>query len=91
MDALQAYICAVQLDEKHSAAWTNLGILYESVNQPRDALVCYLKASKNQKSKCRYRILASKRPLYKGWYRNIPSMHPLYKGWYRILTSKRPL
>lgn len=26
MDALQAYICAVQLDKGHSAAWTNLGI-----------------------------------------------------------------
>ena len=25
MDALQAYICAVQLDKSHSAAWTNLG------------------------------------------------------------------
>lgn len=26
MDALQAYICAVQLDKSHSAAWTNLGM-----------------------------------------------------------------
>jgi len=26
MDALQAYICAVQLDKGHSAAWTNLGM-----------------------------------------------------------------
>ena len=50
MDALQAYICAVQLDEKHTSAWTNLGILYESVNQPRDALLCYKRASKHQKS-----------------------------------------
>ena len=25
MDALQAYICAVQIDSNHSAAWTNLG------------------------------------------------------------------
>jgi hypothetical protein len=25
MDALQAYICAVQLDKSHTAAWTNLG------------------------------------------------------------------
>ena len=25
MDALQAYICAVQIDSQHSAAWTNLG------------------------------------------------------------------
>lgn len=28
MDALQAYICAVQLDKSHSAAWTNLGIWF---------------------------------------------------------------
>ena len=27
MDALQAYICSVQLDKSHSAAWSNLGIL----------------------------------------------------------------
>lgn len=55
LDALQAYICAVQLDKFHVAAWTNLGILYESVNQPKDALDCYINASrgyhaqKNQK------------------------------------------
>ena len=30
MDALQAYICAVQLDKSHTAAWTDLAILYES-------------------------------------------------------------
>lgn len=47
MDALQAYICAVQLDKGHSAAWTNLGILYESCGQPRDAFACYLNATKN--------------------------------------------
>ncbi|XP_043486319.1 histone demethylase UTY isoform X4 [Polistes fuscatus] len=46
MDALQAYICAVQLDKSHSAAWTNLGILYESVSQPKDALACYVNASR---------------------------------------------
>ena len=46
MDALQAYICAVQFDKDHEAAWSNLGILYESVNQPRDALGCYLNATK---------------------------------------------
>lgn len=44
--ALQAYICAVQLDKSHSAAWTNLGILYESVSQPKDALACYVNASR---------------------------------------------
>jgi hypothetical protein len=31
MDALQAYICAVQLDKSHTAAWTNLG---ESLGPP---------------------------------------------------------
>lgn len=41
MDALQAYICAVQLDKCHSAAWANLGILYESCAQARDAYACY--------------------------------------------------
>ena len=41
MDALQAYICAVQIDKNHSAAWTNLGLLYESTRQPQDALACY--------------------------------------------------
>lgn len=47
MDALQAYICAVQLDKSHSAAWTNLGILYETCGQPRDAYACYLNATKS--------------------------------------------
>ena len=28
MDALQAYICAVQIDSQHGAAWTNLGMLH---------------------------------------------------------------
>ena len=49
MDALQAYICAVQLDKQHSAAWTDLGVLYETVNQPKDALTCYLNAASNSK------------------------------------------
>ena len=35
MDALQAYVCAIQLDAAHVAAWTDLGILYEACNQPR--------------------------------------------------------
>lgn len=46
MDALQAYICSVQLDKSHSAAWINLGILYENVNQPQDSLKCYLNAAR---------------------------------------------
>lgn len=45
IDALQAYICAVQYDKGHTAAWTNLGILYETCNQPRDALACYMNAT----------------------------------------------
>lgn len=45
MDALQAYVCAVQLDKDHIAAWTNLAILYENCNQPQDALACYINAS----------------------------------------------
>lgn len=49
MDALQAYICAVQLDKGHTAAWTNLGVLYESCSQPRDALACYLNATRKTK------------------------------------------
>ena len=48
MDALQAYICAVQLDKSHNAAWTDLGILYETCNQPKDALTCYVAAAKNK-------------------------------------------
>lgn len=46
MDALQAYICAVQLDKCHSAAWANLGILYESCGQARDAYACYLNSNR---------------------------------------------
>ena len=48
MDALQAYICSVQLDKEHWAAWTNLGILYESQSQPHDALACYTNATRNR-------------------------------------------
>lgn len=51
MDALQAYICAVQLDKCHSAAWTNLGILYESCLMARDAFACYLNGSPAQLGK----------------------------------------
>lgn len=50
MDALQAYICAVQLDKSHTAAWTNLGILYESCNQPRDAHACYVNATRGSQN-----------------------------------------
>ena len=49
MDALQAYICAVQLEKDHTAAWTDLGILYESCSQLDDALTCYKNAAKDTK------------------------------------------
>ena len=63
MDALQAYICAVQLDHGHAAAWMDLGCsmamvhaaawmdlgtLYESCNQPQDAIKCYLNATRSK-------------------------------------------
>jgi histone demethylase len=48
MDALQAYICAVQLDKDHAEAWTNLGILYESANQPQDAMACFNNAGRKK-------------------------------------------
>lgn len=48
MDALQAYICAVQLDHSHAAAWMDLGTLYESCNQPHDAIKCYINATRSK-------------------------------------------
>ncbi|KAJ1526724.1 hypothetical protein ONE63_008304 [Megalurothrips usitatus] len=51
VDALQAYVCAVQLDKSHSASWINLGILYESCNQPKDALACYIHSVRASKEK----------------------------------------
>ena len=50
MDALQAYIYAVQLEKYHLAAWTNLGLLYESFSQLHDALSCYVNAVAKQKT-----------------------------------------
>ncbi|CAB3400526.1 unnamed protein product [Caenorhabditis bovis] len=47
MDALQAFICAVELDPEHSAAWTDLGELYEKHAQFYDALECYKNAVKH--------------------------------------------
>lgn len=44
MDALQAYFCAVQLDKCHVTAWANLGTLYESMHQYKEALKCYKNA-----------------------------------------------
>lgn len=48
MDALQAYICAVQLDHSHAAAWMDLGTLYESCYQPQDAIKCYVNATRSK-------------------------------------------
>lgn len=48
MDALQAYICAVQLDHNHAAAWMDLGTLYESCGQPHDAIKCYINATRSK-------------------------------------------
>ncbi|CAF4060095.1 unnamed protein product, partial [Rotaria sp. Silwood2] len=44
MDALQAFVCAIQIDNKHAIAWMDLGILYETSGQAQDALFCYKKA-----------------------------------------------
>ena len=44
MDALQAFVCAIQIDNKHAVAWMDLGILYETSGQAQDALFCYKKA-----------------------------------------------
>ena len=46
MDALQAYMCSVQLEKGHTEAWTNLGKLYETAHQFHDALKCYSNAAK---------------------------------------------
>lgn len=51
VDALQAYVCAVQLDKCHSASWINLGILYESCSQLKDALACYIHSVRASKEK----------------------------------------
>lgn len=44
--SLQAFVCAVELDAEHSAAWTDLGQLYEIHHQFEDALNCYKQAVK---------------------------------------------
>jgi tetratricopeptide (TPR) repeat protein len=44
MDALQAFICAIQIDSKHAISWLNLGILYETSGYIQDALICYRKS-----------------------------------------------
>ncbi|KAK6112128.1 JmjC domain hydroxylase family protein [Brugia pahangi] len=62
MDALQAFICAVQSDRDHSTAWTDLGRLYEVNCQFSDALHCFKKALNCQPAapealKARIRVL----------------------------------
>ncbi|CAJ0583638.1 unnamed protein product, partial [Mesorhabditis spiculigera] len=47
MDALQAFICAVELNPEHSPAWTNLGQLYLKEQQFPDALECFKQALKH--------------------------------------------
>jgi len=44
MDALQAFVCAIQIDNKHAISWLNLGILYETSGYIQDALICYRKS-----------------------------------------------
>lgn len=75
MDALQAYICAVQLDETHSAAWTDLGLLYETFKQPKDALTCYLKATKTAKGGLVNPTLNGKIKLLQQNLNKIPMQH----------------
>ena len=77
MDALQAYICAVQLNKNHSAAWTNLGLLYESTRQPKDALVCYKNAKVTNSPQLHQRIKYLKAQL-----ENLPPPppHPMTPG-----------
>lgn len=47
MDALQAFICSIELNPNLSAAWTDLGELYEKNAQFHDALECFRNAMKN--------------------------------------------
>lgn len=44
MDALQAFICSIELNPQLTAAWTNLGELYERNGQFQDSLDCFRKA-----------------------------------------------
>ena len=45
-NSIQAFVCAVELDAEHSAAWTDLGQLYEINSRFEDALTCYKQAVK---------------------------------------------
>ncbi|KAE9551528.1 hypothetical protein FO519_005258 [Halicephalobus sp. NKZ332] len=49
-DALQAFICAIQLSQTHNQAWACLGKLYENHFQYKEALYCYKKAVHHKSS-----------------------------------------
>ena len=51
-DALQAFICAIQLSQTHNQAWACLGKLYENHFQYKEALYCYKKAVHHKSCKC---------------------------------------
>ena len=62
MDALQAYICSVQLNKNHFIAWSNLGLLYESCGQIRDAFICYSNSIRNFRNDIESAALILKNP-----------------------------
>ncbi|VDK47767.1 unnamed protein product [Anisakis simplex] len=81
MDALQAFICAVQLDSEHSAAWSDLGRLYEENGQFSDALQCFKKAVKFRPAapealKARIRVLEKELHPSSSLLGNIQSQQP---------------
>uniref|UniRef100_A0AC35TK80 JmjC domain-containing protein n=1 Tax=Rhabditophanes sp. KR3021 TaxID=114890 RepID=A0AC35TK80_9BILA len=62
LDAIQAFVSSIYLDPDHSAAWINLGHLYETYFGFHDALDCYKKAVglhcfENDKIKKRIEVL----------------------------------
>uniref|UniRef100_A0A7E4UU74 JmjC domain-containing protein n=1 Tax=Panagrellus redivivus TaxID=6233 RepID=A0A7E4UU74_PANRE len=44
IDALQSFVCALLVNDKHSAAWASLGNLYENHLKFPEALYCYKKS-----------------------------------------------
>lgn len=53
-DALQAFICAIQITPTHSQAWACLGKLYENHFQYKEALHCYKKSVHHNSRKFRF-------------------------------------
>ncbi len=51
MDALQAFICAIQIDNQYAIAWLNLRILYETSSYTLDTLICYRKTIREKDGK----------------------------------------